>query len=248
MEFSNVLLLKKDERFLKPEELFFLKNCGMHYEGQVSNPLMFYSVALNKRINIVLFDPRNFDNLSNIVEVLNSLQRFTNCYIILCRDIPEKYKENLSIVESNPNITEPIIKISDSLLNVKKLQEIHPDKYKQKIFYNIQNILHGLGFDASMKGYGFICDSVYYVLSKRTCNIRLITDVYKYVAEKNNTNETSVERDVRHAIDKAILYCDHKKLRENKELKTFDEIMINTSAKPFIMSMVNFLRYNTTFV
>ena len=247
MEFSNILLLKKNERFLKPEELFFLKNCGMHYEGQVTNPLMFYSLALSKNINIVLFDPREFDNLNYIVEVLNSLQRFANCYIILCRDIPAEYKANIDVVECNPNITEPIIKISDSLLKVKKMQESNPDRNKQKIFNNIQNILYGLGFDASMMGYNFLCDSVYYVYKNRSCSIKLIADVYKYVAEKNNTNLSNVERDIRHAIEKAITYCDHKKLRENKDLKSFDDIMINTSAKPFILSMVNYLKYNTTF-
>lgn len=244
----NVLLLKKTQRALKPEESFFLKNCGINYEGQSTNPLMFYSIALKKNINIILFDPRGFDNLCEVIEVLSSLQRFTNCYIILCRDIPEEYKMNLNLVISDKTITDPMLKISDCLLKIKKLQNANPDVETQLLFDKIQNILFHLGFDASIKGFNYLCDCIHYIYVKKTPSINLVSDVYRYVAQQNNTRDYRVERDIRHAIDKAMLNCDHKKLLEHNKLCSFNNIMFETSAKPLILAVVNFLKYNTTFV
>ena len=248
MYYASVLLLKKQVRELKPEELFFIQNCGLQYLGQFTNPLSFYSQALKNNVKIILFDPRDFENLDEVVDVLNSLQSFANCYIILCRDMEDEYKKNLKIVDSNPTIKEPILKISDSLLQIKRIEKTMPSDEDKKLFINIQNILYNLGFSSAKKGFIFICDAIFYVYSKRTPNVDLIGDVYKYVAEKNETNYVRVERNIRTAITDAMLNCDHRKLAENNKYRFFDRLMEDVTAKQFILSVVNFLKYNTLFM
>jgi len=248
MLFSNVLLLKKNLRSLKPEESYFLQNCNMHYSGQYTNPMTFYSHAVNNNVRIIIFDPKDYENVDHIIEILSSLQQFIKCYIVLCRDIPDVYKKELDIVESNPNITEPMLKISDSLLKIQKIEKTSPNSELHRIYSKIQHIMYELGFDGSKKGFSYLCDAVYYVYIKRTNNIRLLEDVYKYVAEKNQTTDSRVERDLRYALFNGSMNCDHKKLETNLQLRHFSELMIRPTAKTFIMAMVNYLKYNITFI
>ena len=101
MVYHNVLLLKKKLRTLKPEETCFLQNCNMHYQGQYTNPNTFFSHAVNNYVNIVIFDPSDYTDLDSIVQVLCCLQDFCTCYVILYKDIPNEYKENLKIIIEN---------------------------------------------------------------------------------------------------------------------------------------------------
>jgi len=248
MEVCNKLfLLKKSDRQLKPEEILFFKRNGIIYEGQYSMPKEFFSQAVSNRATIVIVDLKGYDELKYIDDMLCSLQDFTNCEIILVSDLPNGYVPNYKIREANPNIDDKLLKISDCLLKIKKDQESSSNNGKRKFYTKVQELLTSLGFDNGQLGFGYLCDAIYYVHFQRKFNVKLVAEVYQYVANKNETTVTRVERDIRSAISNAMANCNHKMLREDPNLKGFDVLMHNTTCKGLLQAVVNYIKYNTTF-
>ena len=244
---NSVLLFKNKERLLKSEELSYIDKFGVIYEGQAKTPLQLYSIVVNQDIDIVVFDPKEFDNLEEVVDVLASLQDFTGCYIILYSNIPDKYKDCIKVIEPRFGFSNSIISVSDCFLQIKKMQQEVQDNKRKAVYNKIQNILLHLGFVTSQKGFDFICDAVYFVYVKNKINQKLISNVYDLVAKQNMTYVYIVERAIRNAINTAMNNCDHKKLSEHNTLKCFNDLMFHTTAKNLIFSIVNFLKYNTIF-
>ena len=67
-----------------------------------------------------------------------------------------------------------------------------------------KNILQKIGVDPALKGFYYIIDAIREInseLNKNNIHYRT-TDIYKTVAELNNSNESRVERNIRQAIEK----------------------------------------------
>jgi len=65
----------------------------------------------------------------------------------------------------------------------------------------ITNTLHKLGIPSHYKGFSYIKEIIYLLLNDDNSSINLSEDLYKRVAQKYNTNISSVERSVRYAIE-----------------------------------------------
>ena len=246
MEFFNkVYLLKKESSSLGDDYSLFFKNSGLEYAGQFSNPDVFYSASIGGSACIILFDPSDFgDRLDYVCQLLGSLQSYTGSYIVLCDDLPSGYDVPFSPVECNEKIKDKKIRITDCILKVLKEERSNPNGEKAKLYSNLRDILIELGFDASDLGFGYICDSVYYILKQNKPNVKLVGEVYKHVARVNNTLDYRVERDVRHAIEHAMVSCNHQALANHPKLKSFDSLMLRTTSKSLILALVSFIKYD----
>ncbi|MBQ9790255.1 MAG: hypothetical protein IJW24_01510 [Clostridia bacterium] len=249
MEFYNKLyLLQKKGNDLVEENSLFFKNSGLDYMGQFSDPDVFYSIAVLTKSSIILFDPKGFeDDLDHVCQLLSSLQDFTACKIVLCDDLPKGYEVPFLVSQSNEKITDNIVRISDCILRIIKEQKENPNNEKYKFYSKIRNLLIELGFDSSDLGFNYICDSVYYIIQEDRANVKIVGDVYKYVAKINETLDYRVERNIRHAIEHAMSLCDHKSLSQNENLKCFDKMMLGTTAKSLILALVGYVKYNVAF-
>ena len=58
----------------------------------------------------------------------------------------------------------------------------------------ITNTLHKLGIPSHYKGFSYIKEIIYLLLNDDNSSINLSEDLYKRVAQKYNTNISSVER------------------------------------------------------
>ena len=247
--FNKVYLLKKEESNIISKYALFFKNSGLDFCGQFSNPDVFYSIAVNTKECIVLFDPKGFEeNLDHVCQLLGSLQDFSGCKIVLCNELPKGYKAPFVTVESNQKITDKLVRISDCLLKIIKQQKENPNDEKYKFYNKIRNLLTDLGFDSSDLGFNYICDCVFYIIREDRANVKLVSEVYKHVARINNTLDYRVERNIRHAIDHAMARCDHKALCASENLRCFDKLMFGTTAKSIILALVGYVKYSAAFV
>lgn len=69
----------------------------------------------------------------------------------------------------------------------------------------IENILLKLGITPNLKGFGYICSAVNYILADKTVKLQ---KVYEFIAEDVGTTRTGVERAIRHAISKMDGDCE----------------------------------------
>lgn len=248
MKFYNkIFMLKKQKYEFSNEELMFFRYGGFNFEAQYIDPTVFYSKAVNSSVNIVLFDPLGYIDIARIGEILCSLQDFTDCRIILCHKLPEGYDAPFSYEKFDNEINDTKIRISSAILKIKKEQENDPDNEKYTFYHGLSSLLLELGFDSSDLGFGYICDAVYYIYKENRPNLRIVKDVYSYVARINNTKDYRVERNIRHALERAMMNCNHKALQADEKLKCFDNLMFDVTARNFINALVSFKKYKRIF-
>lgn len=78
----------------------------------------------------------------------------------------------------------------------------------------IRGLLMSLGVDPALSGYDCLVDAVAVCYEDRSYLRQITKKLYPYVAEKNNTTKSKVERAIRLAIEKAPNLCPdmHEKL------------------------------------
>ena len=85
----------------------------------------------------------------------------------------------------------------------------------------VHNLIYSLGIHPGIKGYDYIKDTLIMTVNDRNVLSHIMTDIYEPLGEKYNTTPHSVERAIRHAIQRA---CDLK----NEYIHEIFSCMINS--------------------
>ena len=70
----------------------------------------------------------------------------------------------------------------------------------------IEDKLLELGIKPNLNGFGYICDFIELIIDDEERKFKMMY-LYSFVAKKNKTTSTSVERSIRHAISKINFEC-----------------------------------------
>lgn len=79
---------------------------------------------------------------------------------------------------------------------------------------SIEEELVRFGFPNKLLGTEYCKQALLYIIMCTDMNVSMTKEVYPYIADKNNTNVSSVERNIRIAIEKVWTSQDVRKLRE----------------------------------
>ena len=75
------------------------------------------------------------------------------------------------------------------------------DVYKNNLHISITKILHELGVPSNLKGYNYIREGIMLVYFDPTLSNQITKGLYPKIASKYTSNESRVERSMRHAIE-----------------------------------------------
>lgn len=70
-----------------------------------------------------------------------------------------------------------------------------------------RKLLMSVGIDPSLLGYEYLVDAILVCRTDKTYIVQITKKLYPYVAKKNNTTPSRVERAMRHAIENATKRC-----------------------------------------
>ena len=93
----------------------------------------------------------------------------------------------------------------------------------------IINTLHKLGIPSHYKGFSYIKEIIYLLITGDSTSVNLSEDLYKRVAHKFNTTIFSVERSVRYAIEMGYSRANYG----------FQEELFQNSANPWNYKQTN---------
>lgn len=200
---TNVLLLvKKDCDFaynLRKELLKY--NCEVSYINgfdELINKLMLI------RSSILFFSKDTIDEFYAITKFMNTdlLKRSAVAYVGDNFDDVKEYCKNENFIYCVPN---QVVSMLQNILNHYKL--ISHSKLmcvnNEKLNIVLNNYLTKLGFTQKWVGFKFTKECISVCVNKDFNLGSLTTDVYPYVAAKNNTTASNIERSIRNAINKA---------------------------------------------
>ena len=123
--------------------------------------------------------------------------------------IISSYKDN-DILENaiNLNIVGYILKPFDLNILDKKIKKITENENNTSIESEhntirkkITKIIHELGVPSNLKGYNYIREGIMLVYYNPTLSSKITKGLYPQIAEKYTSNESRVERSMRHAIE-----------------------------------------------
>ncbi len=107
----------------------------------------------------------------------------------------------------------------------------------------ITNTLKELGITPAIRGFGYLRDSILYIVDKGTLSIAVTQELYPEIAKKYSVKWTNIERCIRHAIH--IMWGDKKKNPEAIK-KIFNCMPECPTNGEFLMTMVDYIhqKYN----
>lgn len=107
------------------------------------------------------------------------------------------------------------------------------EENEEKIIYETTKLLFVLNFNAAYKGFGYIKESIIYLVLNNKMDINLSRDVYPYICNKFCVTTPQIEKSIRLSLNQASLCQDFKKLP--KELYTyFKDVLRCPKNKDFI--------------
>ncbi len=88
-------------------------------------------------------------------------------------------------------------------LNINRQIKIYKDQFRREVLFELLDILHRLGIKTHHLGYTYIKEAIYIVYYNKTI-INNMTEVYKKISIKYNTSISSVESNIRRAIEEGF--------------------------------------------
>ncbi len=113
-------------------------------------------------------------------------------------------------------------------------------KYNIRLDDHIANELNALGVPLHVKGYHYLKHAVQVVALKDNSVIKITKDVYPEIAGANDTNPSSVERAIRHAIDLTLSRGSIDYIQAYFKHELFNNKITN---KEFILGIADIVRH-----
>lgn len=153
--------------------------------------------------DLILLDPLlpKIDSLT----ILERIKEKTNKKVFVI----SSYKDN-DILENaiNLNVVSYMLKPFDLHILEKRINKImESDNYisieseHNTIRKKITKIIHELGVPSNLKGYNYIREGIMLVYYDPTLSSKITKGLYPQIAQKYTSNESRVERSMRHAIE-----------------------------------------------
>lgn len=86
------------------------------------------------------------------------------------------------------------------------------EEAEEKIVYETTKLLFVLNFNAAYKGFGYIKESIIYIVLNNKRDINLSRDVYPHICDKFCVSVPQIEKSIRLSLNQASLCQDFRRL------------------------------------
>lgn len=205
MKTINILVVDDNKDLVVTMKKYFEENSNIRikYEANDGEEGIRLIESKKEEYDLILIDPLlpKIDSLTLLERIKEKVNK--KIFII------SSYKDNEILENARElNIINYILKPFDLSMLEKRIIKILDNEYDNSIESEhntirkkITKIIHELGVPSNLKGYNYIREGIMLVYYDPTLSSKITKGLYPQIAEKYTSNESRVERSMRHAIE-----------------------------------------------